>query len=137
MNIFTYGTLMIPAVMHAVTARQFRFEKATLEGYERFTVTGELYPGIIPQMDAMTEGILYLKVDKLSLERLDLFEGKLYRRTEVQVQTAQKGMQKAETYVVKPEYRHYLSSKKWDVRAFVQKGLETFLNTYSGFCNDV
>ena len=127
---------MIPAVMHAVTGRQFRFEKAMLEGYARFTVKGELYPGIIPQTDAMTEGILYLKVDKSSLERLDVFEGELYQRTEVQVQTAKKEILKAETYVIKPEYRHYLSSKTWDVREFVQQGLQTFLNTYSGFCNN-
>jgi gamma-glutamylcyclotransferase (GGCT)/AIG2-like uncharacterized protein YtfP len=133
MNFFTYGTLMIPTVMFAVTARQFRFEKAMIEGYDRFTVKGELYPGIIPQTDAITKGIIYFNVDKMSWERLDVFESELYQRTKVQVQTQKKEILKAQTYVIKPRYRHYLSSKTWNVREFIQKDLETFLNTYSGF----
>lgn len=60
MNIFSYGTLMIPSVMHAVTGRHFRSQKAILRDYARFTVKGELYPGIISITDAITEGIVLL-----------------------------------------------------------------------------
>ncbi|MBW2602750.1 MAG: gamma-glutamylcyclotransferase [Deltaproteobacteria bacterium] len=59
MNIFTYGTLMLPRVMYAVTARKLRFVDAMLRGYARFTVKGESYPGIIPVTEAVTEGIIY------------------------------------------------------------------------------
>ena len=127
MNIFAYGTLVIPTVMYAVTTREFRFKKAILKGYERFTVKGESYPGIIPQADAITEGIIYLNVDQLSLERLDIFEGDLYQRTPIIVETEGEEMLNAETYVIKPEYRGYLSAKEWDVKEFIQKDLETFL----------
>ena len=113
--------------MYAVTARHFRFKKAILKGYVRFTVKGESYPGIIPQADAITEGILYFNVDEPSLERLDIFEGDLYQRTQILVETEGEEILNAETYVIKPEYRGYLSAKEWDVKEFIQKDLETFL----------
>ena len=133
MNIFAYGTLMIPEVMYAVTTREFRFKNAMLRGYVRFTVKGESYPGIIPVTDATTEGIIYFNVDKLSLARLDAFEGDLYQRTPVRVETEKDEILNAETYVIKPEYRGYLSSKEWNVKEFNQKHLGAFLETYQGF----
>ncbi|MGD8894123.1 MAG: gamma-glutamylcyclotransferase [Desulfobacterales bacterium] len=81
LNIFAYGTLMIPSLMYAVTARHFGSQKAILRNYARFTVKGESYSGIIPVTDAITEGIIYFNVDELSLRRLDTFEGDLYQRT--------------------------------------------------------
>ena len=133
MNIFAYGTLMIPEVMYAVTTREFRFKNAMLRGYVRFTVKGESYPGIIPVTDAATEGIIYFDVDKLSLARLDAFEGDLYQRTPVRVEMEKDEILNAETYVIKPEYRGYLSSKEWNVKEFNQKHLGAFLETYQGF----
>jgi len=133
MNIFTYGTLMIPGVMYAVTAREFRFKNAILRGYVRFTVKGEFYPGILPVTDAVTEGIIYFDVDELSLARLDAFEGELYQRTPVPVEPEKDEILNAETYVIKPEYRGYLSSKEWNVKEFNQKHLGAFLETYQSF----
>ena len=133
MNIFVYGTLLIPDVMYAVTTRKFRFIDATLRGYARFTVKGASYPGIIPTTEAVTEGIIYFDVDALSLERLNAFEGDLYQRTPIQAETEEGKVLNAETYVVKPEYRDYLSLQKWDVKEFVQNSLTAFLNTYQGF----
>lgn len=132
-NIFVYGTLMIPSVMYAITARHFRSQKAILKGYARFTIKGESFPGIIPVTDKSTEGILYFNVDEPSLERLDIFEGDLYQRTPIQAETQGVKILNAETYVIKPEHRDYLSLQKWDVEEFVQNSLEAFLNTYQGF----
>jgi len=133
MKIFTYGTLMIPEVMYVVTTRKFRFKNAILRGYARFTVKGESYPGIIPVADAVTEGIIYFDVDELSLERLDAFEGDLYQRIPIRAETKEKEILNAETYVIKPKFRGYLSSKEWNVKKFVQKYLEAFLSEQSGF----
>jgi gamma-glutamylcyclotransferase (GGCT)/AIG2-like uncharacterized protein YtfP len=134
LNIFAYGTLMIPSVMHVVTAHHFGSQKAILRDYARFTVKEELYPGIIPVTDAITEGMIYFNVDELSLGHLDTFEGDLYQRTQVRVETEGKGILNAETYVIKSEYLGYLSSKAWDVNEFIQKDLlQIFLMTYSGF----
>ncbi len=124
---------MIPDVMYAVTTRKFRFKDTILRGYVRFTVKEESYPGIIPVTDAATEGIIYFDVDELSLERLDAFEGDLYQRIPIRAETKEKEILNAETYVIKPEYRGYLSSKEWNVKEFAQKHLEAFLSEYSGF----
>ena len=136
MNIFTYGTLMIPEVMAAVTTRKFRSIIAILKGYARFTVKGESYPGIIPVTDAATEGIIYFDVDELSLRRLDAFEGDLYQRIQIQVETKGIEILKADTYVIKPKFRSHLSSLEWNMKEFAQKHLKTFLETYSGFQKD-
>jgi len=133
MNIFAYGTLMIHEVMYAVATREFRFKNAILRGYARFTVKGESYPGIIPVTDEVTEGVIYFDVDELSLARLDAFEGNLYQRKPIRVETKEREIRDAETYVIKPEYRGCLSSKEWNVKEFNQKHLEAFLETYSGF----
>jgi gamma-glutamylcyclotransferase (GGCT)/AIG2-like uncharacterized protein YtfP len=137
MNLFVYGTLMIPSVMHAVTARKFRFIEALLRGYARYTVKGEYYPGIIPETDAVTKGVLCFDVDELSLERLDAFEGDLYQRTPIRAETEREEIFSAETYAVKPEFRDCLSSKKWNVEEFSQNHLEAFLETYSGFQKNI
>ena len=133
MNIFTYGTLMIPEVMAAVTTRKFRSIDAVLKGYARFTVKGESYPGIIPATDAATEGIIYFDVDKLSLEQLDAFEGDLYQRIQIMAETKEKEILSADAYVIKPKFRSYLSSQEWNIKEFSQKHLKTFLETYTGF----
>ena len=38
MNIFTYGSLMFPSVMKAVTGREFASKKARVKNYARFKV---------------------------------------------------------------------------------------------------
>lgn len=133
MKIFTYGTLMIPEVMYAVTTREFRFDNAILRGYARFTVKGESYPGIIPVTDTVTEGIIYFGVDELSLKRLDAFEGDLYQRTPILAEIEGGDKFNAQAYVVKPKFRNHLSSLEWNAIEFTQKHLEAFLETYSGF----
>ncbi|MGA8181003.1 MAG: gamma-glutamylcyclotransferase family protein [Desulfobacterales bacterium] len=137
MNLFVYGTLMISSVMYAVTACQFRFVDAVISGYARYTVKGESYPGIIPSPEAVTEGIVYLDVDELSLEWLDAFEGDLYQRTPILAETEKGKIFNAETYTIKPEYRNCLSLKKWNAAEFARKDLESFLKTYSGFQNNL
>ena len=119
--------------MHAITARHFRSQKAILRDYARFTVKGESYPGTITVTDAITEGIIYFNVDEPSLEQLDTFEGDLYERTRIRVETKGKGILNAETYVIQSKYLGYLSLKGWDVKEFIKKDLEVFLMTYSGF----
>jgi len=122
--------------MVAVTTRKFRSIDAILKGYARFTVKGESYPGIVPATGAATEGIIYFDVDEWSLERLDAFEGDLYQRIQIQAETKEKEILKADTYVIKPKFRSNLSSLEWNIKEFAQKHLKTFLETYTGFQKD-
>jgi gamma-glutamylcyclotransferase (GGCT)/AIG2-like uncharacterized protein YtfP len=133
MNLFTYGSLMIPCVTHAVTGHKFRAEGACLRDYARYKVRGESYPGIVYQKGALTNGIVYLGVDALSLKRLDEFEGNLYERISVQIENGQGGALTVETYVIKREHSDLLSSEPWDLEEFEKDHLKEFMATYKGF----
>ncbi len=133
MHVFTYGSLMVAAVMQAVTGNRFTSRKATLRGYARFRLDGASYPGLIPQKDAATDGVLYLNVDPSSMARLDAFEGTFYDRARVEAETTEGERLKAEVYVVAPAYRHHLTAEAWHLDDFRREHLAAFLASYHGF----
>ena len=133
MNIFTYGSLMFPSVLKAVTGREFAAKKARLKNYARFKVKGESYPGLTPLKGAETEGVLYMGLDALSVKRLDDFEGELYERTEIPADTLEGESLTAQTYAIKAQYRDRLSSEEWDPERFEKADLIDFMASYRGF----
>ena len=133
MNIFAYGTLMIPSVMQAVTGKHFASKEAVLRGYDRFRIKEEFYPGVIEKKEAIIDGAVYLGVDSRSLRRLDLFEGELYHRTPVLIELQDGETLMAQTYLVKPEYENRLTSESWSLADFRENHLESFMNSYQGF----
>jgi len=133
MNVFTYGSLMIPSVMAAVTGKRFQVMKACLNGYARFKVKGESYPGIVYQPGAATDGVVHCDVDELSLKLLDEFEGELYKRVSVRIEVDQSGSLNAETYLFAPKHLRRLSSDPWDFEEFKKEHLQEFLKSYKGF----
>jgi hypothetical protein len=90
-HLFTYGSLMFPAVWTRVVAGSYRSLPASLPGFRRRRVRGEDYPGL-ERADVRTagedpaamsvDGILYLDVAPADLDLLDEFEGADYRRIE-------------------------------------------------------
>jgi len=135
MDIFTYGSLMFPAVMKAVTGRDFSSRNARVKNHARFRVRGESYPGLTPLEGAVTQGVLHLNVDALSLRRLDDFEGEMYERTEISAEALDGESLMAQTYLIKPQYRDRLSSEPWDPEHFEKADLVQFMATYRGFMN--
>ena len=133
LKIFAYGTLMVPSVMRAVTGRDFTRQAARLRDYARFRVKDALYPGIIAKRQAVIDGVLYVDLDHPAIERLDMFEGGLYQRNLVRVETNSGALINADTYVVKPSYRYRLTSTPWSQAEFEQKYLHEFLARYPGF----
>jgi len=133
MNIFTYGSLMFPAVMKAVTGREFSSRNARVKNYARFRVKGESYPGLTPLEGAFTEGVLYLNIDDLSVKRLDDFEGKLYERARISAEALDGESSIAQAYLIKPQYRDQLSSEPWDPEHFEKADLLQFMAGYRGF----
>jgi gamma-glutamylcyclotransferase (GGCT)/AIG2-like uncharacterized protein YtfP len=126
-RVFTYGTLQVPEVMEAVTGRAFPSEAAVLDGYARFIVRRQAYPGILAAPGAATPGRVYADVDAGSLRRLDRFEGDLYERRRVSVSVAGGECLAAETYVVPATRRHCLSAEPWDIERFIAEELLTFV----------
>lgn len=47
-NVFVYGTLMYPQVLQTLLNRVPRNEKAVINGYRRFAINGQVFPGTIP-----------------------------------------------------------------------------------------
>lgn len=132
MDLFVYGTLMIPRVMQGVCGFRTPGHAACLEGYCRRVITGEVYPGIFPCPDESVTGLVYRGLSPPQLRRLDRFEGEIYERRRVVVSVADSELA-AYTYVVPPAWRHLLGELPWELDAFEQHGLARFLAQYPGF----
>jgi len=124
---------MFPAVMKAVTAREFPARRARMKNFARFRVKGESYPGLTPLEGAVTEGVLYMDLDAPSARRLDDFEGEFYERTEIPADALDGESLIAQTYVIKAQYRDRLSSEPWDPERFEADDLREFMASYQGF----
>src|SRR3990172_499648 len=108
---------MFDPVMEAVAGRRFRAVPATLSGYARFRVVGQLYPGAVEQAGSSISGRLWLGLDRAALRRLDRFEGREYVRRRLPVGTAQ-GPVPAEAWVIAPSRRALLAPEPWDPETF-------------------
>ncbi len=131
MRLFAYGTLMEPAVLSAVTGRPFSSQPAVLHGYARYRVRDAVYPGLVPEAEAVTVGLLYDEMDPDTLARLDAFEGALYDRLTLTVDAdpTPTGPETvtAAVYVVRPAERARLSPDRWDFATFRRLHLATYL----------
>lgn len=116
-SLFTYGTLLFPDIMQAITGRALPSEQATLHGYQRYRVRGRVYPGLTVEQLEVVEGRLYRGVDLALWERLDAFEGDLYERIVVPVAVS-RGLVAAHVYVMKASHQSELSDEVWDADAF-------------------
>ena len=127
MHLFAYGSLLLPEVMRAVTGRTFRAQGAVLRGYAAFRLMEAPQAAILPFPDTATEGAVYFDVDEASLRCLDAFEGDVYARQEVNVQTEDGAWVEAEAHVIRFKHRRLLSAKLWDEDEFRSKGLNQAL----------
>lgn len=127
MKLFCYGSLQFASVMRAATGRDFEAEAATLGGFARYRVRAAEYPGLVPEMGALTDGVLYRGLDDAAIAALDHFEGPFYERVTLDVELESGLRESAQVYVVVPERRAELSRKPWDKAHFASHDLETFM----------
>lgn len=127
MNVFTYGSLVVPRIMRGVTGRSHACERATLVGYARYRLIDRVYPGLVPEAGSATEGQLYYDLDLDDLERLDAFEADEYDRHEVEVRTEAGQRVHAFAYVIAPEHRGIVAHVPWSEAHFVEHELEAFI----------
>jgi len=128
MHVFTYGSLMFPAVWQRVVRGDYRALPAMLPGYARYEVMGETYPGMVRQSGSAVNGMLYLDVDDADLLTLDAFEGSEYRRDVVNVSVTAEQNLTAVTYVFTANER--LTTQPWDPESF---RITQFMDAY---CRD-
>lgn len=134
MNIFAYGTLMDADIMSHVSGVTGRGTNAVLEGYARYRVSGEQYPGIVPEGGGKVEGMVYFDISADQVRRLDIFEGEMYSREKIKVKiVGENTTAEVMAYVVKPEHVHFLTRKPWDFEGFLKEGKRLFEEDYYGF----
>lgn len=132
-NIFTYGSLMYTQVWQSIVSQTYSSDPAVLSGYVRYSINNQPYPAIIPASNAQTQGLLYYQVSDADIALLDKFEGEYYQRLPQTLQLNNQTQLQADCYILKPEFKHILSSNEWSVKKFEQNGLQAFLTHYNGF----
>lgn len=125
--LFAYGTLMFPQVFRHVTGRQAVGRPAELSGYGRYRLHGYSYPGLAPMPGERVQGVLYEGISVPQLRRLDIFEGRIYRRQKVRIQDVRGRSVMAWTYVIPVRHRALLGRRSWDARLFSRRHIQRFL----------
>lgn len=132
MDLFAYGTLMVPAVIKAVCGHARPGSHAVLDDFRRRLVVDTCYPAIVPFAGDRVDGMLYAGLTQRQWALLDTFEGELYRRQAVAV-VADAGPLSAQTYVLTPAARRYLSPQSWSLQTFETQHMHAFMRAYTGF----
>ena len=112
MNLFTYGTLMDPAVWARVAQEECPTERVVLHGYEARRLHGVTFPGLIEAPGCATPGLLYRGVSTAALARLDAYEDDFYVRVPL-ILLAESGPETAEVYLILPEHRSLVRDESW------------------------
>lgn len=121
MNVFVYGSLLVPLVFESLTGVARQGVPALLQGYARYPLSGEVYPGLMEASGAATIGLLLGDISPLMLERLDQFEGDAYERRSVDVLSLKGFIVSAETYILKACRRNQIVAAPWDFEVFVSE----------------
>ena len=129
-HLFAYGTLMCEDIMSEVAGCRLPNAPGKLRGYSRRTVKGELYPALVQDEAGLVSGLVFRDVPPSAWERLDRFEGEIYRRQSVQIELANSKLLQAATYVVRLEFLGHLDLSDWDFDSFLCSDKKRFLQEF-------
>lgn len=131
-RLFTYGTLMVPEVIETVIGRPAGPALvAELPDFGCYRVRNRQFPAILAETGQQTRGCLYRGIDSPALERLDHYEGSLYRRHRVRVLLQDGHSIEAWTYVCHPRSRDWLTRETWQLEQFIERHLALFMRGVS------
>lgn len=130
MNVFVYGTLLVPKIWETVTrTKGLVSQSASLPGFEIRCVRGAVYPGILasPTAAQPVPGRVFFDVPEGAVRRLDAYEDDFYLREEVFPEIAGGVQVAAHAYVVPADKAAaILSPHGWSLEWFEANGLEGF-----------
>ena len=127
-NVFSYGTLMVPEVFQSVTCAIPSSEQAILNGYNRYSLIGRVYPAIVLEPKAKVLGKLYLGVDSSSMRALCSFEDSVYEIVKLKAQRMDKNHSiESLSFVLLEEYYEMVSVEPWSLNSFVDDHLDQYL----------
>lgn len=124
---------MCEDIMFEVSGCLLPHVPGTLKGYSRRSIIGEHYPAIVPDQEDTVEGVVYRNVPDSVWDRLDRFEGEMYKRQPVGIELNEGEMLHAETYVIQQAYMNRLDQSNWDFNDFISTGKESFQRHYKGY----
>jgi gamma-glutamylcyclotransferase (GGCT)/AIG2-like uncharacterized protein YtfP len=154
MQIFVYGTLMVPEVFVRICRHvPMEVHPASLAGYRAAPLKNLPYPGLVEESNGYCEGLLYRKLPESLLQILDSYEGSCYSRIQVRVEFLESktsaikawqdscpdrqfgpavppnstGSQEAWLWLLKAEYRSLAEDGIWNREDFVRDSLASFL----------
>lgn len=116
-RLFAYGTLQLPERLQALIGRVPPGIPAQLAGFRCGLVARADFPGIVPCHDSAVSGLLLAGLSDGELETLDAYEGELYQRVSVQVQTSD-GPHSAWVYQIAPWARNRVTQEPWTIEAY-------------------
>ncbi|WIA33423.1 hypothetical protein OEZ86_006556 [Tetradesmus obliquus] len=109
---FVYGTLMAPEVLKLLIKRVPESRAATLKGYARYRVKGQVFPAIIPSTsESKVKGMVLMELSRSELHILDVYESEEYYRATVEPELEDGSTSPADVYVWKDEHKHLLDGE--------------------------
>jgi len=130
MNLFVYGTLLVPRIWKAVTRLGDTVSlPAALPGYEIHRVRGDVYPAVVsaPGTTSTVPGRVHFDLPDTALRRLDAYETSFYERRELRVETRELGPVAAHVYCVRDEDAPtLLDADSWTLEWFEANALEEY-----------
>lgn len=133
-HLFTYGTLVFPAIMEALTGRHFQSQSVICPSYRRARLVDRVYPGMIAGDSAdTTPGILYFHLDPKSVQILDQYEDDFYERRSVRVQSGSGQTYEAHAYVIPESQKHLMTDQPWSPDEFAAVSYHQYLANCSLF----
>lgn len=133
MDLFTYGSLMFPAVWERVTGLTGPGIPARLADYAARRVQGRPYPALVPAAGETTRGRLYQNLAPDIMVQLDTFEGEFYERVEVILHLAHSMTTVAWVYRASQPSGPEILPDTWDAKHFAREDLPAFLREDPGF----
>ena len=132
MNLFVYGTLLIPKIWEIVSGIDYAGGKeGSISGYGIFRVQEADYPGILltEKKEEEVGGKVFCDLPDQAIQRLDAYEDDFYERREVAVTLADGTVISAHAYVVPEESAPtILTSSPWTLDWFEEHALERYWN---------
>ncbi len=100
MDLFAYGALTNARLVRDLTGREFPMSPAVLHGFAKVFNAATGYFVVRPAEGGAVSGKLIRALDAAALERLDRYEGRLYRRITVRARDERTGaVQPAELFI--------------------------------------
>ena len=115
-DVLTYGSLMFEPVWSAVVTGRYSSRAVRVDGWQRYVIPGEDYPGAVLSAGSSMTGVVWEGVGAEDLARLDAFEGDQYERVRVLVEPDSRP-----AWIYAWRGPRPLASTLWDPDAFAQR----------------